>query len=87
MLLPLSHQTFLFPAVTAHGLVSVASVWSATSAPAVDVNVDQLIKSFFRSEAMQDDDYSIGLLPTLHSLVHKPDMNSVILLGKQFLRC
>ena len=37
---PLSHQTFLFPAVTAQDLVSLASVWSATSAPAVDVNVD-----------------------------------------------
>ncbi|XP_068724054.1 uncharacterized protein [Montipora capricornis] len=37
---PPPHQTFLFPAVTAHGPVSPALVWSATSAPAVDVNVD-----------------------------------------------
>ena len=44
---PPPHQTFLFPAVTAHGPVSPASVWPATSAPAVDVNVDKLLKSLF----------------------------------------
>ena len=36
-----------FPAVTAHGPISPASVWSAISAPAVDVNVDKLLKSSF----------------------------------------
>lgn len=29
----------------------------------------------------------IGLLSTLDSLTHKPDMNSVILLGRRFLQC
>ncbi len=42
---PSPHQTFLFPEVTARDPVSPASVWSATSAPAVDINVDQLLKS------------------------------------------
>ena len=48
---PPPHQTFLFPAVTAHRSVPLASVWSVTSAPAVDVNVDKLLKSSFVREA------------------------------------
>ena len=44
---PSSHQTFLFPAVTAHGPVSPALVWSATSVLAVNVNMDKLLKSSF----------------------------------------
>ena len=51
---PLPHQTFLFPAVTAHGPVSPASVWPATSAPAVDVNVDKLLKSLFANPSHDD---------------------------------
>ncbi|KAK2554817.1 hypothetical protein P5673_023789 [Acropora cervicornis] len=57
---PPPHQTFLFPAVTAHGPVSSASVWSATSAPAVDVNVDKLLKSSF---AKPSHDIATLLLP------------------------
>ena len=53
---PPPHQTFLFPAVTAHGPVSLASVWSAISAPAIGVNVDKLLKSSFAmpSQAMMN---------------------------------
>ena len=48
---PPPHQTFPFPAVTAHGPVSPASVWSAT---AVDVNVDKLVKSSFAKPSHDD---------------------------------
>ena len=57
---PPPHQTFLFPAVTAHGPVSPSSVWSATSAPAVDVIVDKLLKSSF---AKPSHDIATLLLP------------------------
>ena len=44
---PPPHQILLFPADTAYSPVSPASVWSATSMPAVDDNVEKLHKSSF----------------------------------------
>ena len=48
------HQTLLFPANTARGPVSPASVWSATSLPTVDDNVDKLHKSLFAKPSHND---------------------------------
>ena len=53
---PPLHQTLHFPADTAHGPASPASVWSATSVPAVDKNVDKLHKSSFAKPSHDDDD-------------------------------
>ena len=58
-------QTLLFPAVTARGPVSPTSVWLATSVPAVNVNVDKLLKSSFSKPSHDDDTcgtVSLGLL-------------------------
>ena len=52
---PPLHQTLHFPAVTARGPASPASVWSATSVPAVDDNVDKLHKSSFAKPSHDDD--------------------------------
>ena len=52
---PPPHQTFLFPAVTAHGPAPLASVWSATSAPAVEANVDNLLKSSSAKPSYDED--------------------------------
>ena len=44
---PPPHQILHFPSDTACGPVSPTLVWSATSVPAVDNNVDKLHKSLF----------------------------------------
>ena len=53
---PPLHQILYFPADTALGPASPASVWSATSVPAVDDNVDKLHKSPFAKPSHDDDD-------------------------------
>ena len=53
---PPLHQTLHFPADTARGPASPVSVWSATSVPAVDDNVDNLHKSSFAKPSHDDDE-------------------------------
>ena len=63
---PPPYQTLLFPADTARGPVSPASVWSATNVPPVDDNVDKLHKSSFAKPS-----HEMWVCPNLLHLVKK----------------
>ena len=68
----------LFPAVTAHGPVSLVSVWSVMGAPAVDVNLDKLLKSSFAKPSHDDRSSMNTRLRLLYLLNRKWNENASV---------
>ena len=65
---PPLHQTLHFPADTARGPASPASVWSATSVPAVNNNMDKLHKSSFAKPSHDECSVRIILFSGFHNI-------------------